>query len=228
MARDKALYDGHAVAAVAATSSAIADAALALIEVEYEVLPHVIDVEAAMAPGRAAAARRTCFTDRPGAQARRRPPTSPSATQFKRGDLDAGFADADVIVEGRYTTAAVHQGYIEPHACVASYGADGQCQVWSSSQGQFMIRTYCAKILGLDVSDIRVTPAEIGGGFGGKTTVYLEPVALALSRAGGASGEDGDDPRRGVPRHRPDLRRRSSRSSSAPGPTGRSSPPTWC
>ena len=60
--------------------------------------------------------------------------------------------------------------------------ADGQGQVWSSSQGQFMVRTYCAKVLGLDVSDIRVTPAEIGGGFGGKTTVYLEPLALALSR----------------------------------------------
>ena len=91
-----------------------------------------------------------------------------------------------MIVEGRYTTAAVHQGYIEPHACVASYAADGQCQVWSSSQGQFMIRTYCAKILDLEASDIRVTPAEIGGGFGGKTTVYLEPVALALSRQCGA------------------------------------------
>jgi CO/xanthine dehydrogenase Mo-binding subunit len=63
---------------------------------------------------------------------------------------------------------------------------DGQCQVWSSSQGQFMVRTYCAKVLALNASDIRVTPAEIGGGFGGKTTVYLEPVALALSRKSGA------------------------------------------
>ncbi len=90
------------------------------------------------------------------------------------------------MVEGRYVTPAAHQGYIEPHACVAMFGADGQCQVWSSSQGQFMIRAYCAKILGLEASDIRVTPAEIGGGFGGKTTVYLEPVALALSKQAGA------------------------------------------
>jgi CO/xanthine dehydrogenase Mo-binding subunit len=184
MARGKALYDGHAVAAVAATSGAIADEALALIEVAYEVLPHVIDVEAAMAPD-APLLDAGMFTE--GLDAK---PDKPSniakRNQLLRGDLEAGFAAADVIVEGRYTTAAVHQGYIEPHATVGAFGADGQCQVWSSSQGQFMVRTYCAKVLGLESSDIRVTPAEIGGGFGGKTTVYLEPVALALSRQAGA------------------------------------------
>jgi CO/xanthine dehydrogenase Mo-binding subunit len=183
MAREKALYDGHAVAAVAATSAAIADEALALITVEYEVLAHVTDVEEAMAPG-APVLHDHLFT---AGLAER--PSSPSniakRNEIKRGDLAAGFAEADVVVEGRYATAAVHQGYIEPHACVASFGADGQCQVWSSSQGQFMIRTYCAKVLGLESSAIRVTPAEIGGGFGGKTTVYLEPVALALSRQSG-------------------------------------------
>jgi len=184
LARDKALYDGHAVAAVAATSSAIADAALALIEVTYEVLPHVTDVEAAMAPD-APLLDETRFTT--GLATRPDKPSNiVSRMQLKRGDLVEGFAAADVIIEGRYTTPAVHQGYIEPHACVASWGADGQCQVWASSQGQFMIRTYCARILGIEASDIRVTPAEIGGGFGGKTTVYLEPVALALSRQAGA------------------------------------------
>ena len=117
-------------------------------------------------------------------------PATPSniakQNELKRGDLAAGWAAAEVTVEGRYTTAAVHQGYIEPHACLATFTADGQCQVWSSSQGQFMVRTMCAKILGLDASNIRVIPAEIGGGFGGKTTVYLEPLALALSRQCGA------------------------------------------
>ncbi len=184
MAREKVLYDGHAVAAVAATSTAIADQALDLIEVKYEVLPHVIDVEAAMAPD-APLLHAHLFTE--GLEARPDKPSNiASRNQLARGDLDAGFLVADVIVEGRYTTAAVHQGYIEPHACVAAFGADGQCQVWSSSQGQFMVRTYCAKVLGLESSDIRVTPAEIGGGFGGKTTVYLEPLALALSRQAGA------------------------------------------
>jgi len=184
MARGKALYDGHAVAAVAATSSVIADAALDMIEVTYEVLAHVIDVEDAMAPD-APLLHAHLFTE--GLEAK---PDKPSniaqRNRLTRGDLEAGFAMADVVLEARYTTAAVHQGYIEPHACVAAFGADGQCQVWSSSQGQFMVRTYCAKLLGLESSDIRVTPAEIGGGFGGKTTVYLEPVALALSRLAGA------------------------------------------
>jgi CO/xanthine dehydrogenase Mo-binding subunit len=184
MARDKALYDGHAVAAVAATSPAIAEEALDLIEVTYEVLPHVIDVEAAMAEG-APLLHDHIFTE--GVEPKPEKPSNIAKRhEFKRGDLAAGFAEADVIVEGRYVTKAVHQGYIEPHACVASMGADGQAQVWCSSQGHFMVRTYCAKVLKLEISDIRVTAAEIGGGFGGKTTVYLEPVALALSRAAGA------------------------------------------
>jgi CO/xanthine dehydrogenase Mo-binding subunit len=184
MAHDKALYDGHAVAAVAAISAAVAQEALALIAVEYEVLPHVLDVEAAMAPD-APLLHPHLFT----AGLDTRPDKASNIAKrnaLTRGDLASAFAEADVIVEGRYTTAAVHQGYIEPHACVASVSADGQCQVWSSSQGHFMIRTCCAKILGLEGSDIRVIPAEIGGGFGGKTTVYLEPLALALSRQCGA------------------------------------------
>ncbi len=184
MARDKALYDGHALAAVAATSAAIAEEALDLIEVTYEALPHVIDVEAAMAPD-APLLHAHLFTQ--GLETR---PDKPSniakRNRLERGDLEAGFAAAETIVERRYVTPAVHQGYIEPHACVAVMAADGQGQVWSSSQGQFMVRTYCAKVLGLEASDIRVTPAEIGGGFGGKTTVYLEPLALALSRKSGA------------------------------------------
>jgi CO/xanthine dehydrogenase Mo-binding subunit len=89
------------------------------------------------------------------------------------------------VVEGRYATQPVHQAYIEPHACVASWNADGQSHVWTSSQGQFMVRAYCAKLLGMQIADLRVTPAEIGGGFGGKTLVYLEPVALLLSRKSG-------------------------------------------
>ncbi len=183
IARDKALYDGHAVAAVAALSPQIAEEALALIKVAYEVLPHVIEVEDAMAPGAPLlhANMRTKGLKEPAT-------TASNMAQrhgFARGDLVAGFAEADVIVEARYTTKAVHQGYIEPHACIATWNADGQSEVFASSQGHFMIRTYCAKVLGTDLADIRVTPAEIGGGFGGKTTVYLEPLALALSRESG-------------------------------------------
>jgi len=184
MARDKALYEGHAVAAVAAISAAKADEALAAIEVTYEILPHVIEVEDAMRPD-APVLHPHVFTE--GLEAK--PDKASNIVKrsgFNRGDVAEGFASADVVVEGRYTTQPVHQGYIEPHATVASWGADGQCVVWASSQGQFMVQTYCAKVLGLENSNIRVIPAEIGGGFGGKTTVYLEPLALALSRAGGA------------------------------------------
>ena len=183
IARHKVLYEGHAVAAVAASSASIADAALDLIEVTYEVLPHVVEIEDAMAPG-APVLHDDLFTkglpEAPSA-----PSNVAAVNKLGRGDLDAGFAEADVIYEGRFTTRGVHQGYIEPHACVASMSEDGQGQVWCSSQGQFMVRTYCADLLGISISNIRVIPAEIGGGFGGKTTVYLEPLALALSRKAG-------------------------------------------
>jgi len=180
LARAKALYQGHAVAAVAATSPEIAAEAIDLIAVTYEVLPHVIDVDEAMAPG-APVLHDDMFTR--GVSPR--PGTASNVAQrhvMSRGDAAGMLAAADIVVEGRYTTAAVHQGYIEPHACVASWGADGQSLIWSSSQGQFLVRAMTARILNIPLSDLKVIPAEIGGGFGGKTTVYLEPVALALSR----------------------------------------------
>ena len=180
LAHGKVLYQGHAVAAVAATQPEIAAEAIDLIEVTYEVLPHVIDVEAAMAPG-APVLHDDLFTK--GVTPKPAAPSNVAAKHVMgRGDVAAAFKAADVIVEGRYETAAVHQGYIEPHACVASWGADGQSVIWCSSQGQFVIRAMVARILNMALSDIKVIPAEIGGGFGGKTTVYLEPVALALSR----------------------------------------------
>jgi CO/xanthine dehydrogenase Mo-binding subunit len=180
MARDKVLYEGHAVAAVAATSPLIAAEALDLIEVEYEVLPHVIDVEDAMAPD-APVLHDDLYTQ--GVDPKPEKPSNiAKKLGFKKGDSEAGFREAEVIIERRYTTQPVHQAYIEPHACVVSVAADGQVQIWASSQGQFMIRAYCAKLLGTDIASIRVTPAEIGGGFGGKTLVYLEPVAMALSK----------------------------------------------
>ena len=183
MAREKVLYDGHAVAAVAATSTVIAKQALDLIEVDYEVLPHVIDVREAMEPD-APVLHDDMFTE--GVEPT---PETPSnvfkKVYFESGDLEAGFAQADVVVERTFTTQAVHQGYIEPHAVVASAGEDGQCEVWCCTQGQFTVRAYCANLLGIDIGNICVTPSEIGGGFGGKTVVYLEPIALRLSQIAG-------------------------------------------
>jgi len=183
MAREKVLYDGHAVAAVAATTAAIADHALSLIEVDYEILPHVTDVLEAMKPG-APVLHDDIFTS--GVDPK---PDTPSnvakRVEFAIGDIDAGFKAADVIVERDYDTEGIHQGYIETHAVVANMAADGQATIWCSSQGHFMVRQYCAGLLNMNIADIKVTPAEIGGGFGGKTTVYLEPVALLLSRKSG-------------------------------------------
>ncbi len=183
MAREKVLYEGHAVAAVAATSASIAKEAAALIKVDYEVLPHVIDVDEAMAPDAP-----LLFEDM---IPRGIEPTPTKASniskrlEFSVGDVEAGFKEADVVIEKEFKTAAVHQAYIEPHACVAKYEADGQCEIWSSSQGHFAMRALTAQIIGARIADLRVTPAEIGGGFGGKTVAYLEPVASILSKKSG-------------------------------------------
>jgi CO/xanthine dehydrogenase Mo-binding subunit len=183
MAREKALYEGHAVAAVAAISKSIAEEACSLIEVDYEVLPHVIDVDDAMNPDAP-----LLFEDmitRGIEPAPTKPSNVAKRVEFKIGDLDAGFAEADIIVEKEFRTAAVHQAYIEPHACAARFDADGQAEIWGSSQGHFVVRALTAKLLNMPVGNIRVIPAEIGGGFGGKTVVYLEPVATALAKKAG-------------------------------------------
>ena len=183
LAREKALYEGHAVAAVAAASPAIAEAALRLIAVDYDVLPHVIDVDEAMrddAP---------LLFDNMITRGVEPPPAKPSNVakriEFKIGNLEAGFAAADEVVEMNFKTAPVHQGYIEPHACLATFDAEGHGELWSASQGHFVVRAYTAKLLGMDIGNLLVHPAEIGGGFGGKTVVYVEPVAAFLSRMTG-------------------------------------------
>jgi CO/xanthine dehydrogenase Mo-binding subunit len=183
MAREKALYHGHAVAAVAATTEAIAREALSLIKVDYKVLPHVIDVEAAMQ------ANAPILHDHLMTEGVEPKPTKASniakRLDFAKGDIAAGFREAEIVVERKFTTQAVHQGYIEPHATLASASEDGQVQVWSTTQGHFQVRGFCSRLLNIETSQIRVTPSEIGGGFGGKTVVYLEPVAIRLSQKSG-------------------------------------------
>jgi CO/xanthine dehydrogenase Mo-binding subunit len=182
MAREKTLYEGHAVAAVAATSKAIADEALSLIAVDYEVLPHVIDVDEAMKPDAP-----LLFADliTRGVEPPPKPSNISKRVEFNLGDLGAGFAAADEIVEMSFKTAPVHQAYIEPQGCVARCDADGQGELWSSSQGHFVVRAYTAQLLGMKLGDLRVYPAELGGAFGGKTVIYVEPVAVVLARKSG-------------------------------------------
>jgi len=183
MAREKVLFEGHPVAAVAAISKAVAAEALRLIKIDYEVLPHVINVEDAMKPDAP-----LLFEDmitRGVEPAPDKPSNISKRIELKIGDVEAGFAAADEIVESSFKTVPVHQGYIEPQACLARFDIDGQAELWASSQGHFVIRALSARLLGMDIGNLRVYPAEIGGGFGGKNVPYVEPVALVLARKSG-------------------------------------------
>ena len=193
MAKDKVLYKGHAVAAVAAASWHVAEEAIALIEVDYEVLPAVMTAQEAMRPDAPILHERLMSLEnpniRPGGLREEDDPGKGSNIAnhfvFEVGDVAQGFREAEVIVEREFHTAAVHQGYIEPHSATALWNADGSLIIWCSSQGHFAIREQTARTLGLPVSKVKVIPMEIGGGFGAKTLIYLEPVAALLSKKTG-------------------------------------------
>lgn len=180
MAREKVYYDGHPVAAVAATSESIAKAALKLIKVEYEVLPHVIDLAEAIAPG--APIVHDYLRTKGVPDAENTPTNIVERYEMKMGDAASGFAEADVVIEREFDTAPMHQGYIEPQACVATCSEDGQIDLWCCTQGIHVFRERLSNILKIDAAKIRVTQSEMGGGFGGKTSFYPEPVAILLSR----------------------------------------------
>ena len=193
LASEKALYKGHAVAAIAATSLHLAEHAISLIDVDYEVLPGVTDVLEAMKDDAPVLHERLANLEnaniRPGGL--RDDDDTEKATNisnhffFELGDTEQGFKDADIVVEREYRTATVHQGYIEPHSATAMWGEDGKLTIWCSSQGHFQIRDLTGLVLGVPVSQIKVIPMEIGGGFGGKTVIYLEPGAAVLSKKTG-------------------------------------------
>ncbi|MCI0830210.1 MAG: xanthine dehydrogenase family protein molybdopterin-binding subunit [Chloroflexi bacterium] len=193
LARGKALYKGHPVAAVAAVSPHVAEEAMAKIKVDYEVLKPVLTAEEGMKPDAPILHERlaavTSAALRPGGlledDAESMRTNIANEFEFSLGDVEQGFKDADFIVEKETTTQAVHQGYIEPQAGVAHWQADGKLTIWSSSQGQFTIRDQTARFLGIPVSQVKAVPMEIGGGFGAKGITYVEPVAALLSRKSG-------------------------------------------
>ncbi len=186
LAKDKVLYVGHAIAAVAADTVAIAQAAVNLIDVEFEELPPVLDVREAMkddAPILHPDMRTTAVASA------EEPSDKPSniAKHFVhlKGDVDAGFKEATTIIEREFTTGTVHQGYIEPHTATALWNADGNITVWTSTQGSFTVRQQLCGLLQQPLVKIKVVPMEIGGGFGGKIVVYLPPLAALLSKKTG-------------------------------------------
>jgi CO/xanthine dehydrogenase Mo-binding subunit len=188
LAREKVLYRGHAVAAVAADNIHIAGEAAKLIEVQYELLPPVLDVREAMrddAPVLNDDVRTQSLGSSPKKEKGTKPTNIAKRFWFEKGDVAKGFADADVVLEREFETATVHQGYIEPHNATALWNADGKITVWMSTQGSFTARQQTAELLRLPVSSVKVVPMEIGGGFGGKISVYLPPVAAMLSKKSG-------------------------------------------
>src|SRR5262249_36283924 len=148
-----------------------------------EVLPPVLDVRHAMSPA-AALLHDDLRTNTAGEKAEQ-PSNVAEHLILEEGDLEKGFAEAAIVVEREFTTATVHQGYIEPHAAAAEWRADGQVTIWCSPQGAFAVRSQCAEILRWPISQVKVVPTEIGGGFGGKISVYLEPITALLSRKAG-------------------------------------------
>ena len=189
LANKKALYKGHALAAVAAVNSHVAEQAVKLIDVDYEVLPTVLTLHDALKDDAPILhedlttmfrVERFARGEDTGAKG-----NVAAHIQHKLGDIEKGFAEADVIVERVFDTETVHQGYIEPHASTANWSNDGRLTVWTCTQGAFAIRSSCAAILDLPESSVRVIPTEIGGGFGAKITTYLEPVAAVLSKKSG-------------------------------------------
>ena len=179
MARAKAVYNGHPVAAVAAVDLNTALEALTLIDVVYEVLTPVVTIEQAMAPGAP-----LVHDDLVGSDIGERVEHTNVAEhiRYEVGDPEAGFAEASTIVELECRLSRAHQGYIEPQTATAFWSQDGKLTVWTSTQASFGQRDALAGVLMRPVSSIKVVPMEIGGGFGGKIGIYLEPLAAVLSR----------------------------------------------
>ncbi|MCH8897143.1 MAG: xanthine dehydrogenase family protein molybdopterin-binding subunit [Chloroflexi bacterium] len=189
LACEKALYKGHAVAAVAATSPHVAELALELIEVDYEVLPTVLTWRDAMkddAPvlHEAMTTRFRVQREGPGQDTGQKGNVA-GHLQHKLGDVELGFKKADVIFENEYETQTVHQGYIEPHVATAAWSTDGRLTIWTSTQGAFGVRAATCGILELPESRVKVVPMEIGGGFGAKGITYLAPVSAVLAKKSG-------------------------------------------
>ena len=194
MAREKSLYQGHAVAAVAATSLHLAEEALNMLDVDYEVLPPVLNAFDAMRDGASILHDRLLTMTSPAMRSggwgdveNGHQTNIANRFEFRMGDVEQGFKEAELVLEREYHTRPVHQGYIEPHSATAQWNADESVTIWASSQGHFALRDHTSTILGLPVSKVKVIPMEIGGGFGGKGQggCYLEPVAAALARKSG-------------------------------------------
>ncbi|MFN8526863.1 MAG: xanthine dehydrogenase family protein molybdopterin-binding subunit [Chloroflexota bacterium] len=193
LARDRVIFAGQPIAAIAADELAIAEEAADLIVVEYEVLPVAADPEKSVLPGAPRVADLGTEADLSEAAAHsgvavaaggqdEKPANVPQQVHFSRGDVAKGFAESDVILEKTYRLPMVHQGYIETHAALADWDAAGRLTLWASTQGIFNTRAETADVLEIPESQIKVIPMECGGGFGAKIRALCEPLAAILAK----------------------------------------------
>ncbi|HEY7436411.1 MAG TPA: xanthine dehydrogenase family protein molybdopterin-binding subunit [Methylomirabilota bacterium] len=193
LAIDRAVFMGQPVAAVAADELAIAEEALDLIKVEYQVLPASIDPLKSMQPGAPPVADAGTEADTSEALAHSAVAIAKSEAPAKavnisqqarltRGDPAKGFAESDHVLEKTYRVPMVHQGYLEAHAVLAEWDRNGLLTLWASTQGSFNTRSEVADVLGIPENRIRVIPVECGGGFGGKIRALCEPITAVLAQ----------------------------------------------
>jgi CO/xanthine dehydrogenase Mo-binding subunit len=193
LAIDRVVFMGQPVAAVAADEPSIAEEALDLIKVEYQVLAASIDPLKSMQPGAPPVADAGTEADTSEALAHSAVAIAKSDTPAKavnisqqarlqRGDPAKGFAESDHILERTYRVPMVHQGYLEPHAVLAEWDRNGLLTLWASTQGSFNTRSEVADVLGIPENSIRVIPVECGGGFGGKIRALCEPITAVLAQ----------------------------------------------
>jgi CO/xanthine dehydrogenase Mo-binding subunit len=188
LALGRVSYYGQPVAIVVAETEALAADAAALVQMEYEPLPAVLDIEEALRPDTPRAVDETMVGHHAADPAEHRAlgPNVTGHTHFRRGDIARGLAESDVVVARTYRTRRTHQGYIEPHAMLAAPDLAGGLQVWTSTQAMFACRDAVAGAIGLPAHRVRLTATPVGGGFGGKYLPVYEPlvglIALQLRR----------------------------------------------
>src|SRR5216117_2887248 len=192
LAIDRVVFAGQPVAAVAADELAIAEEALDLIDVEYEVLAAAVDPLESMKPGTPPVAEAGTEAQAHGSVSGVAAVAKPAKavnisqqTKLARGDVAKGLAESDVVIEKTYRVPMVHQGYLEPHAVLAQWDTTGQLTLWASTQGSFNTRSEVADVLEIAENRIKVIPVECGGGFGGKIRALCEPVTAELARVTG-------------------------------------------
>src|SRR3989454_4710950 len=210
LAIDRVVFAGQPVAAVAADELAIAEEALDLIDVQYEVLPVAADPLESMKPGAPPVAELGTEADTSEALAHgsvagvtteaksAKAVNISQQARLQRGDVAKAFAESEVVIEKTYRVPMVHQGYLEPHAVLAQWDSAGNLTLWASTQGSFNTRSEVADVLELPENCIKVIPMECGGGFGGKIRALCEPITAILARATGCPVRYGMTRREGL------------------------------